>query len=96
MFYSIGTYLGFMLTHFERDAVDDPDNMETLQKICKISEAYKNFSNPEFGSFKKDFQEGYEKGAAEIRKMEADRLEDAMSGKSGIVTTRKNDGPNPC
>ena len=90
----IGHHLGVLLAHFEYDSTMDPDDMETLQKICLISKAYRDFSEPEFGSFRADFQRGYKMGSEDvIREAKLEGAEPQVPAEDD--PTVENDGPAP-
>ena len=89
MHFSIGRHLGNLLAHAEHDSGHDPSDLEALERIRLISEAYRNFANPEFGTFKNDFQEGYEIGATNVRKFF--RTEPTRDGEKAAPG---GDGPN--
>ena len=94
MHYSIGKHLGVSLALFEYDSTRDPDDLEILQKIQLISEIYRNFSDPEYGNFKDDFQKGYEIGSADVRTMQEAEFEEFMPMHARGKTPAKDDEPS--
>lgn len=94
MYYSIGKHLGVLLALFEYDSIRDPDDLETLQKIQLISEVYGNFSDPEYGNFRDDFQKGYEIGSADVRMRQEAECEEMMLMNARGKTPAKDDEPS--
>ncbi len=63
---SIGEVLGAHLALFENDLTGDPDNLEIIEKIRSISEAYRNFTSGGLASFSEDFEHGYQRGKRDV------------------------------
>ncbi|WP_195819421.1 hypothetical protein [Roseobacter sp. MH60115] len=63
---SIGEVLGTHLALFEHDLTEDPDNLEIMEKIRFISEAYRNFTSGGLASFSEDFEHGYQRGKRDV------------------------------
>lgn len=63
----IGEVLGVNLALFEEDLRNDPDDINVMEKIRLISEAYKNFSSGGLQSFQDDFESGYQWGKRDMR-----------------------------
>lgn len=63
---TIGTVLGAHLALFEEDLTNDPDDMEVMEKIRVISEAYRNFAIGGLKQFRTDFEQGYELGKRDV------------------------------
>lgn len=63
---SIGESLGILLAHFEDELRIDSDDVVMLDRIHKISDIYRNFSEGEFLGFRAEFEQGYMQGKSDL------------------------------
>lgn len=65
---TIGESLGIILALFEEDLRENPDNLEMLHRVHKISDIYRNFTMREFRGFQAEFEKGYDAGKADTKR----------------------------
>lgn len=90
---SIGKQLGVLLANFESDLHKDVDDMEALQKITMISEAYRNFANAGLAGFQQDFADGYQVGVSDLRILEGGEPDKAGQPQTTAPSTENDGGP---
>lgn len=63
---TLGSRLGGFLAHFEQSMMEDGCSDETLARIHRISEVYRNLAGAGLGGFENDFQAGYDQAKKSI------------------------------